>query len=144
MNRRKSLIVLGLGVMLVAFGTIAWAACGGSTELSLMATKKHPGASGTAYVSENSLSIKAKGLQPEAIYTVWFVNMKPKKHEAGAGAAPYMFKTDSDGVGTYASSLAEAPFGTWEMIMVVLHPDGDPTNMKSMVGALSAEIPKTH
>jgi hypothetical protein len=29
------------------------------------------------------------------------------------------------------------------MIMVVLHPDGDPANMKKMVGALSTMIPKS-
>jgi hypothetical protein len=41
------------------------------------------------------MSIQARGLKPDSVYTVWFVNMKPKKHETGAGAAPYMFKTDA-------------------------------------------------
>jgi hypothetical protein len=31
-------------------------------------------------------------------------------------------------------------FGKWQMIMVVLHPDGNPKNMKKMVGALKAEL----
>ena len=69
--------------------------------------------------------------------------MKPKKHEAGAGKPPYMFTTDSQGVGTYSSSLTESPFGKWQVLMIVLHPDGDPTDMKNMVGALSANITKT-
>jgi hypothetical protein len=59
------------------------------------ATKKHPAAKGTALINDNNMSIQARGLKPDSVYTVWFVNMKPKKHETGAGAAPYMFKTDA-------------------------------------------------
>jgi len=53
-----------------------------------------------------------------------------------------MFKADSKGNGTYESSLSEAPFGKWSTLMIVLHPTGDPMDMKNMVGALSAMIPK--
>jgi hypothetical protein len=31
----------------------------------------------------------------------------------------------------------------WAMIMVVLHPNGNPKDMKSMKGALKAPIPTT-
>jgi hypothetical protein len=51
-----------------------------------------------------------------------------------------MFKTDANGFGQYSSSLSESPFGKWQMIMIVLHPNGDPTDMKSMVGALKAKL----
>jgi hypothetical protein len=51
-----------------------------------------------------------------------------------------MFKTDSSGVGTYSAPLKESPFGKWQMIMIVLHPNGDPTDMKNIVGALSATL----
>jgi hypothetical protein len=69
--------------------------------------------------------------------------MKPKKHEAGAGRSPYMFKTDSHGNGTYDASVSEPPFGNWSMLMVVLHPTGDPMDMKKKVGALPAKIPES-
>ena len=118
-------------------GTLSWA----RVNLTLVNVKTNPNASGTASFSEHGLSIKAKGLQPEKVYTVWFVNMKPKKHEIGAGNPPYMFKTDSYGNGIYETSLSELPFGKWSMLMVVLHPSGDPKEMKNMVGAVSAKIP---
>jgi hypothetical protein len=86
------------------------------------------------------MSIQARGLKPDSVYTVWFVNIKPKKHETGAGAAPYMFKTDANGFGQYSAFLSESPFGQWQMIMIVLHPNGDPTDMKNMVGALAAKL----
>jgi hypothetical protein len=70
------------------------------------------------------------------------VNKKPKMQKAGAGAPPFMFKTDSAGTGSYNASLSESPFGRWGAIMVVLHPTGDPKDMKNMVGAFSAMIPK--
>jgi hypothetical protein len=34
----------------------------------------------------------------------------------------------------------ESPFEKWQMLMIVLHPNGDPTDMKDMVGGLSAEL----
>ena len=141
MNTRKNL-TLGfvLGFALLIFTVLAWAA---GVQLTCKADKSHKGATGTVTLSENNIGIQAKGLQPNGVYTVWFVNMKPKKHEAGAGQAPYMFKTDGGGNGSYSSTLSDSPFGKWEMIMIVLHPDGDPANMKKMVGALSTMIPKS-
>jgi hypothetical protein len=54
-----------------------------------------------------------------------------------------MFKTDSNGNGTYNTHLSELPFGKWGTLMIVLHPTGDPMDMKNMVGALSAKIPES-
>jgi hypothetical protein len=140
MNTKTSLTKLTLlAFAVLGLVSLSWA---GGGQLSLMAAKSEPGATGTATLSENSLSIEGKGLHPNSVYTVWFENMKPKKTEAGAGKAPFMFRTDGQGNGNYSSSLSEAPFGKWQMIMIVLHPDGDPMNMKGMVGALSANIPK--
>jgi hypothetical protein len=47
---------------------------------------------------------------------------------------------DGYGNANYSSPLSSLPFGKWQMIMVVLHPDGNPQNMKKMVGALKAEL----
>ena len=107
-----------------------------------MTAKSHPNASGTVSFSDNGLSIRVKGLRSSRVYTVWFVNMTAKKHEIGAGSSPYMFKTDSNGNGIYETQLSELPFGKWSVAMVVLHPNGDPTDMINMVGALSARIPE--
>ena len=138
MDTKKILIVVTvIGIM--AFSALSWATEGG-VKIPLMAAKKHPGASGTALISEQNLSIQAKGLKPNAVYTGWFVNMKPKKENTGAGTPPYMFKTDSSGAGTYSAPLKESPFGKWQMLMIMLHPTGDPTDMKKMVGALSAKL----
>ena len=139
MNSYKRLTILVGVLAFFAFGTLSLASQAGE-KISLMATKKHSNASGTAVINESNIKINAQGLKPDSVYTAWFVNTKPKKHETGAGQAPYMFKTDSNGNGSYAAPLKESPYGKWQMLMIVLHPNGNPKDMKNMVGALSAKL----
>ena len=121
------------------FISAAWATGGGRT-FDLESTRAHPDAKGTAVIDQNHVNIQARGLKPDSVYTVWFVNMKPDKHETGAGSAPYMFRTDKWGYGNYTAPLQEAPFGKWSMVMVALHPNGNPKDMQNMVGALKARL----
>jgi len=139
MNSYKRLTIMVCALALVAFGTLSLASQAGE-KISLMATKKHPNASGTAVINDTNIEIDAKGLKPDSVYTAWFVNTKPKKHQAGAGQPPFMFKTDSNGNGSYVAVLKESPYGRWQMLMIVLHPNGNPKDMKTMVGALSANL----
>lgn len=113
---------------------------GGDKTLALGNTPSHEAAFGTAHISGDRIQILAGGLKPESVYTVWFVNTEPKKHETGAGLPPYMFRTDADGDAVYVSELDNSPVGQWEMVMIVQHPNGDPKDMKNMVGALKAKI----
>ncbi len=139
MNARKRLSTLVITLTLISFATLSLASQAGE-KISLMATKEHPNAGGTAVINDTSIQIDAKGLKPNSVYTAWFVNTKPAKHETGAGQPPYMFRTDSNGNGAYTAPLSESPYGKWEMLMIVLHPNGDPKDMKTMVGALSANL----
>lgn len=132
---RIALIIL----MSICVFSLSWAMSSGR-KLILDPTAKHPDANGTAVIADDHINLQARGLKPEAVYTVWFVNMKPKKSEKGAGAAPFMFRTDPWGNGSYSAPLNEEPLGKWSMIMVVQHPNGDPKDMKNMVGALKASL----
>ncbi len=127
----------------LAFGYLLAAASSGAGEVSLplKAEKDSPGGTGTAVLQEGKIRIQAEGLRPNAVYTVWFVNTKPRKHESGAGVAPYMFRSDGQGRGSYESSLPESPIGKWGMIMIVRHTSGDPGDMKNMAPAFSVGIP---
>ncbi len=137
---RKSILVLLAIAFASSFGLNAWAS---EKNLQLMPLKGSPNATGTIQLGENRLKIDVAGLKANSVYTVWFVNKKPKMQKAGAGEPPYMFKTDSAGKGSYNSPLAKSPFGRWGLIMVVLHPTGDPKDMKNMVGAFAAKIPRS-
>ena len=137
-SRRKSKIAV-ISILSILLFSLSWASNSGRTFV-LSSTAKHPDANGTAVIDKSHISLQARGLKPEAVYTVWFVNMKPKKRETGAGSAPFMFQTDKWGNGSYSAPLDEAPFGKWSMLMVVLHPNGDPKDMKNMVGALKASF----
>lgn len=135
-GRKMTSFVLALALLV-----FAGAAGAGEVSVALKAEKDSPAASGAAVLNEGKIRIQAEGLRPNGVYTVWFVNMKPKKQDAGAGAAPYAFQTDDKGKGSYESPLSESPFGKWSTIMVVRHPTGDPADMKNMAPALSAGIP---
>ena len=140
MNSKKSLIVLIVCLAILASVSTSWAK---ELRIPLTSVESHLQAKGTAYLTGNGLSIHAKGLRPGSVYSVWFVNTKPKMHEIGAGTSPYSFTTDSKGNGVYGSTLSDSPFGDWEMIMIVLHPSGDPTTMDNMQYAFKARIPET-
>lgn len=137
-RKNRFMMACALAAAILCWCSLALA---GDYQLTLRASENEPGAGGTAIMSATNLSIETSGLHPNSVYTVWFVNMVPKKTETGAGQAPYKFETDDEGTGVYVTPLDEDPMGKWQMIMVMLHPDGDPTNMKTMVEALSTEIP---
>jgi len=72
-------------VLTAIFISTSGLAAGGKGVISLNPTKAHANASGTAFIDNEHVSIQARGLKSSSIYTVWFVNTKPKKHETGAG-----------------------------------------------------------
>ena len=131
--------IIIVGFISVFFISFSWGSNNTRTFV-LESTPEHPDANGTAVIDTSHVSIQARGLKPDAVYTVWFVNMKPKKKVMGAGMMPYMFRTDKWGDGNYSTSISKAPFGDWAMLMVVLHPNGDPKDMDNMVGALKTPL----
>ena len=128
-----------LAVGLVA-GTSAGAVAGESKSFTLMGQKDTPEASGTATLEGKKLAVTAKGLKPNAVYSVWFVNMGATMTKAGVGKAPYSFKTDGKGNAKYMATLDESPEGKWQSIMIVRHPTGDPKDMDHMEDALMAKL----
>lgn len=66
MNRTvKNLTVFFFLLAITSLGSIAWAG-----ELSMMAAKDHPMASGTLDLNKDKVSIQAEGLKPNSVYTV--------------------------------------------------------------------------
>jgi hypothetical protein len=106
----------------------------------LMGQKDSPKASGTATIEGTTLTVTVKGLRPDAVYTVWFVNMQPSMSKAGAGSAPYSFKSDGKGNAKYATELGESPVGKWQAIFIIRHPSGDPNDMAKTEDALMTKL----
>jgi hypothetical protein len=103
------------------------------------------GAQGEAVIREvnagqKGVDIRAHGLKPNEIYTVWLVNMQPKMAMAGLGANDFAFTSDAQGGGKYSGILAAAELGKWQLIEVALHPDRNPRNLKKMEIALKGEL----
>ena len=132
-----------LAATLVLALVIGLATAAGATEMkrfTLMGQEDTPEASGTATLAGSKLTITAKGLKPDAVYSVWFVNMQPSMSKAGVGKAPYSFKADSKGNATYTAALSETPGGKWQAIFIVRHPAGDPKDMAHTEDALMAKL----
>lgn len=91
---------------------------------------------------QKEITIDAKGLKANGVYTVWFVNMKPKMDMAGVGSGDYSFKADAKGNGHYTATVSAAEMEKWELIEVAYHPDGNPMNMENIKIALKAKLGK--
>lgn len=89
---------------------------------------------------QKEITINMKNLRANAVYTVWFVNMKPEMKMAGIGTADYSFKTDSEGNGQYMAAVPASEIEKWDLIEVAYHPDGNPKNMDNIKVALKAKL----
>lgn len=131
---------VGILVLALMTGIAAGIVAAESKSFGLMGQKDSPQASGTATVEGSKLTITANGLKPNAVYTVWLVNMQPTMTKAGAGTPPYDFKTDVRGNANYTATLSESPVGKWQAIFIVRHPSGDPKAMDKMEDALMGKL----
>jgi hypothetical protein len=132
--------VLTAVVFVVAIALAGNAIAAAKESFRLMGQEDSPKAKGTAVIQDDRLSVTASGLKPNAVYTVWFVNMQPTMTQEGAGSPPYVFRTDKRGHATYKATLHELPIGKWQSIMIVRHPSGDPKDMSQMKDALMAKL----
>lgn len=142
MKKYSRTLILAISVMAVA--ALAWAA--GEQKLTFQpGPDAEKGANAQAVVKaaggdQKQVTISASGLQPDSVYTVWFVNKKPKMDMAGVGRADYSFRTDSRGSGTYTATVPASELQKWELFEIALHPDGNARNMDNIKIALKADI----
>ncbi len=132
--------VMGSLILALVVGVAIGAMAADSKSIALMGQKDTPQASGTAVIEGNKLTVTAKGLKPNAVYTVWLVTMQPTMTKAGAGTPPYDFKSDAQGNAKYTAALSESPVGKWQAIFIVRHPSGDPKAMDKMEDALMGKL----
>jgi len=125
-------------LLVVFFSLVAGlAVAAGEQVVTLKADKAGKGASGTAVIVDKGgdrkeVTITAKGLKPNSVYTVWLVNMEPKMDMAGLGGDDYSFKSDDKGDAIYSATIGSADLSRWQVIDLAYHPSGDPKNMKEM------------
>ena len=141
-QRRISWLTMAIGLTIIAMG---WTSPAFSTEQVRLTLHRAQGVeqgSGEAVIVDGTLTTRVKDLKPRSTYTIWFVNTEPKHEMAGVGEAPYMFKTDGSGAGTFKAKLEEQPFGTWQMLVIIRHPNGNPQDMQHVEDALWAGLAK--
>lgn len=126
-------------MLVVVFSLVAGlAVAAGDRKVALKADKAGKGASGTAVIVDKGgdrkeVTIAAKGLKPNSVYTVWLVNVKPKMDMAGLGEGDYSVKSDAKGDASYSATIGSADLSKWQLIELAYHPSGDPRNMKELM-----------
>ncbi|MBI2370536.1 MAG: hypothetical protein HYV08_09960 [Deltaproteobacteria bacterium] len=141
----RQMVVGGLAV--VATLALAVGVQAQTKRIPLMADPKWSTAgkaSGELVITRNGgqaeLTLTAKGLRAEGVYSVWFVNMQPQMQKAGVGQAPYAFTAKRNGQGTYKTAVSAADLEKWQVVFIVRHPDGNPQNMQQMEDALMGKL----
>jgi len=131
-------------------------ACGGSTqfpeklEVSLIAAKGYEGgAKGSVVIDTKSgtdIAINISGLEPGAIYTAFFVNIKSKMFE-GIGQEPFVLPIDANGTVSIKSKIKKDVYKRFTKLGIYLNPGKkpikNPLGVKAKLGALlKKEKPK--
>jgi len=143
--KHRKIIALTMVVGLAFTASLgARSAFGAAKEtLSLNRSQGVEQGSGEAVIANDTLTIRVRDLKLHSVYTVWYVNTKPEHMIAGVGQRPYMFKTDKRGVATFRAKLDEQPFGRWQVLVIIRHPNGDPQDMQHKEDALWAPLTKS-
>ena len=92
------------------------------------------------------LAIKATGLDPKGLYTVFFVNVQSQMFE-GIGTAPYVLKVNSKGEADFQGTMKKNIYKRFVAVGIYLNPDGtpieNPVGVKAALGSLvEKKIPK--
>lgn len=135
-------LTMAIGLTIISMSWTGPAFSAEQVRLSLHRAQGVDQGSGEAVIVDGTLTTRVKDLKPHSVYTVWFVNTDPKHEMAGVGQAPYMFKTNGSGAGTFKAKLEEQPFGTWRMLVIIRHPNGNPQDMQHVEDALWAGLAK--
>lgn len=110
-------------VLLTAVALLTGVASAAMEEkIMLKADKAGKGAKGEAMIKEmgdqREIAITMTGLKPNAVYTVWLVNMKPKMDMMGMGMGDYSFKSDDKGNGSYTATVSAMELAKWQMLEI--------------------------
>ncbi len=142
-NRIRRVAAMLITLVLAVWVSSLWAA--GMQRLTLTPGPDGGNAEGEATIVDKDAATKeiiiaAQGLKPNATYTVWVVNTKPKPAMAGVGTGDYAFTSDAAGRGQYIGTFPAADLPKWQVLKIAHHPDGNPKNMKTVGSALQADL----
>ena len=143
-HTRTNALSVAIGLFTLTF-LVGLAEAAEMRHLALKPGAAGQGAKGEATIVDKDpatkeITIAAEGLKPNATYTVWVVNMKPKMGMAGVGSGDYSFKSDGSGRGQFMGTISAAELAKWQMLEIAYHPDGNPKNMKTMDVMLEADL----
>lgn len=102
-------------------------------------------ASGEAVITEardgqKEIRIDARGLEPNATYSVWLINNAPLMGEVGIGSGDLIFESDDSGRALYIVNVPSEQFKDWDKIEVMHHPNRDTEDVENAELTLIGEL----
>jgi hypothetical protein len=134
-------------ISLVAFIAGCGAKVPDKLEVQLAPAKGYDGpAKGTAVITDTEVTFNVSGLEPETVYTAFFVNEKSKMFQ-GVGKEPYVLPVDANGNVSFTAPIKKASFKRFVHMGVYMNPGntpvGNPLGVKAKLGAfMKAKKPK--
>lgn len=136
---RRLLVLLAASVILAA--TSAWAA--DELVIPLAPVKDYKGeAKGKLTINTANgvdLAIDITGLDPQGLYTAFFVNVKSQMFE-GLGPAPHTLPVSPEGVVAFKGKMEKDVYKRFVRVGIYLNPKdrpiGNPVGVKSTLGPL--------
>lgn len=96
-----------------------------------------------AGADKKEITIDARNLVPDSLFTVWFVNEGEVPDRKGVGQGDNSFTTDSAGKGHFSAIVPEGLIEDWDKLEVAFHPEGDPENLENLHVALIGDLGET-
>lgn len=102
-------------------------------------------ASGEAVITDvqdgqKEIRIDARGLEPNATYSVWLINNAPLMGEVGIGSGDLIFESDDVGSALYVVKVPSEQFKDWDKIEVMHHPNRDTEDVENAELTLTGEL----
>jgi len=102
-------------------------------------------ASGEAVITDvqdgqKEIRIDARGLEPNATYSVWLINNAPLMGEVGIGSGDLIFESDAGGSALYVVIVPSEQFKDWDKIAVMHHPNRDTEDVENAELTLTGDL----
>lgn len=104
-------------------------------KLNYLAEPPNPKAYGWVRITADQLAVGANHLDPDAVYSVYFVNGGEKQmlgEEPGHSSEAGEFK--------FAMRLTEPLGAQWAKVVIYQHPDGNPENKANLKPVMEASL----
>ncbi len=117
-------------LVLIIFGVMTLASNGSAMMLKVGNAKEKAKAEANIVDEKGKkiLKISLEGLEPDSVYTVWFVKTGPKREKIGVGKAPHSFMSNGEGKANFTAEVTDEQLQKGNLLRVSFNNDSNANN----------------